>query len=111
MRAVDITPVHFARTDPRLLGETLVMAASVCFVKSEPRHVTYECNGQWLRFIAEGKPYKVVITEVCTEAEVIRLEHTGDGLTYRFGDPSKLKPVTGVILTSAKDHAQIIKHA
>ena len=101
-------PVHFARDDPRLLGETLVMAAQYCFIRGG-HHVTYDCNGQWLRFVAGGVPFRVDVTEIKDgERPVFHVENTGDGLTYVFAKDENHTPLTQIIINSAKDHVRRI---
>ena len=105
------TPVHFFRDDPRLLGETLVIDAQLCFAHG-CRDATYECNGQWLRFVADGHPLQVKLYEMGKETEenlLFVLEHTGDGLTFDFvGKPRS--SITEIICDTAKAHAQSMKH-
>ena len=101
------SPVHFARDNPRLLGETLVMAAQLCFVRGTHHHVTYDCNGQWLRFLATGTPFRVEVSEINNgERPIFRAENTGDGLTYVFEPHNRHTPITQLILHSAKDYVR-----
>jgi hypothetical protein len=102
-------PVHFSRDDPRLLGETLILGAEFCFVNSHARTITYECNGQWLRFVAGGGPYRVEVSEIGSPERIaFTVEHTGDGLTVQFPKDT-FKPITQLIINAAKDQANRMK--
>jgi len=103
-------PLHFGRNDPKLLGETLIMGAHYCFVKGD-HAATYDCNGQWLRLIAGGNPFRVDVFEIRDgERPVFSVLNTGDGLTTIFhGDDHG--PITKLVIQSAREQVHRMKHS
>lgn len=104
-------PQHYGRTDPRLLGETLAKGAQISFARVS-RNATYECNGEWFRYVSGGKPFSVKLTAIRPGAEVpiFTLYNTGDGLTFEFGDAKKHTALGRTVLSGAQDEASTMDH-
>ncbi len=110
---IDETPppaLHYCKTDAQLLGQTLAQGAQLSFNKGA-RVATYDCNGEWVRYIAGGWPFTVRVTAIRPgEPKVFTLENTGDGLTFTFGDPKDHQPQIQAVLAAAKDWASQMPH-
>jgi hypothetical protein len=104
--------LHYGRTEPRLLGETLVMAAQLSFNKGT-REATYDCNGQWFRYRAGGRPFEVNVTVFTPDGEApfFTLLAAADGLTFNFAKATNLPPIAQVVMNAARDQAVQMRHS
>lgn len=104
--------LHYGRNDPKLLGETLVMAAQLSFNVGN-REATYDCNGQWFRYKAGGSPFQVAVTIFADNGEqhFFTVDHTGDGLTFRFETQYSLPPIAQLVMHAAREQAAKMRHS
>ena len=101
---------HYHRDDPRLMGETVAMGAHLYF--GTPKVATYECQGQWFRYIAGGSPFKVELRAIYRDKEKMMfvLEQHSDGLTFHFAQDADHLGTSQIVLNSAKDQAKRMRH-
>ena len=98
--------LHFHRDDPKLMGETIVMGAQMTF--GSPRVATYECQGQWFRYVAGGTPFKTELRVMVPDGEktMFILEKHSDGLMFHFEPERDFVGTAQVVLHAMKEQAR-----